>query len=252
MLAVLSLSPTLALPKSPDIILSSGFLCFSSHAGALQALEAAGLTDSQSAVVGVSSGALAAAMLASGRGAADIGEQLSAQRPIKLVRPTITPWRGLCSTRALERRMRELLPATFEELERPLALGVFEAGTTKAELITSGDLPRAVAASCAVPFIFAPVKSGGRRLADGGAVDRTMTAAWRSWRPGRQAVVHLICREEYIDADTFSPRDGIDSTDGLTLVRTARAKASFLSLGDFDLEVEAARATAAAQLTANS
>ena len=128
MLALLSLVPTLALPKSPDIILSSGFLCFSSHAGALQALEAAGLTDSQSAVVGVSSGALAAAMLAAGRSATDIGEQLSAQRPIKLVRPTITPWRGLCSTRALERRMRELLPATFEELERPLALGVLRRG----------------------------------------------------------------------------------------------------------------------------
>ena len=43
MLALLSLSASLALPKSPDILLSSGFLCFSSHAGALQALEAVGL-----------------------------------------------------------------------------------------------------------------------------------------------------------------------------------------------------------------
>ena len=44
MLTLFSLSPTLALPKSPDIILSSGFLCFSSHAGALQALALPTLT----------------------------------------------------------------------------------------------------------------------------------------------------------------------------------------------------------------
>ena len=95
-----------------------------------------------------------------------------------------------------------------------------------------------------------PTKQAGVRP------NTTIQVKWhlphREWRPGRQAVVHLICREEYIDADTFSPRDGIDSTDGLTLVRTARAKASFLSLGDFHGEVEAARATAAAQLAAIS
>ena len=98
MLAVLSLSPTLALPKSLDIILSSGFLCFSSHAGALRRSRPLG---SPTAVDALACRAARSRRDArSGRGAADIGEQLSAQRPIKLVRPTITPWRGLCSTRA--------------------------------------------------------------------------------------------------------------------------------------------------------
>ena len=40
-------------------------------------------------------------------------EVMSAQRPVRLVRPSITPWRGPLSVRALARRMREVLPPTI-------------------------------------------------------------------------------------------------------------------------------------------
>lgn len=40
-----------------------------------------------------------------------------------------------------------------------LAVGVYETGTKQFELISSGDLPEAVAASCAIPYVFQPVPS---------------------------------------------------------------------------------------------
>ena len=88
----------------------------------------------------------------------------------------------------LARRMREYLPSTFDGLSVPLALGVYRAGSREPLLLTEGDLPSAVAASCAVPKLFSPVAIEGTRYADGGAVDRTMTTAWQAWRPGAQAL----------------------------------------------------------------
>jgi len=235
-------------PPSCDLILSSGFLCFSSHAGAAAALEGRVKPE---AYVGTSSGAIAAAMLAAGLSSAEIRRELGAQRPVKLFRPSVRPWSGPVGTRALVRRLRDILPATFAELDSPLAVGVYDVDdwTRSPLLLTNGDLPLAVAASCAVPFIFQPVQIGGRRFADGGRVDRTCVEAWRRWRPGRKAVVELVSKR---DDGEYGPRDGFDGESSFDLLelRTARANASFFSLGDFDGEVERARAAVGAQLDA--
>ena len=188
-------------------------------------------------------------MLAAGLGADEIAEVMSAQRPISLVRPSVTPWRGPLSTRALVRRMREVLPPTFAELETPLAVGVYRPGMREPVLLTEGDLPRAVAASCAVPRMFSPVSIDGWRYADGGAVDRTMRGAWREWRPGQEALVHLVSS---LPAGEYGPRDGVASEDEdvLGVVRTERTGASFFSLRDFQGEREAASEAAGRQLDA--
>ena len=234
--------------SSFDLILSSGFLCFSSHAGFIDALEERSLR--ADAIVGTSSGALAAALLAADYSAADIARLLSLQPPIALMR-LARPWRGFASTRKLEARMRELLPATFEELSRPLALGVYRAGAGASSaplLLTSGDLPRAVAASCAVPRLFAPVRIGAELYADGGAVDRTAAAGWRRWRPGRRALVNLVTD---LPAPTMAPRDGVGADDAdVAVLRTPRARAGLLSLGDFEGERRVASAAASLQLSA--
>jgi predicted acylesterase/phospholipase RssA len=233
-------------PPSCDLILSSGFLCFSSHVGALAALEERGLQPD--AFVGTSSGSLAAAMLAAGLPVDAIREELSAQRPIRLARPSSRPWRGPVGTRALVRRLRNILPPTFADCHYPLAVGVYD--TEEPEriplLLTEGDLPLAVAASCAVPRIFKPVRIGGRWYADGGAVDRTGVQAWRRWRPGRSAIVELVSDVPFGE---YGPRDGFGADDpGLLELRTPRAKASFFSLGAYDAEVERAKAAVRAQL----
>ena len=246
-----------------DVLLSSGFLCFSSHCGFLRALESSDLEPQ--AYVGVSSGSLAAAFSAAGMDASEIEQQLGGQRPISLVRPSMTPWNGPLSSRALLRRLRDVLPPTFEDLALPLAVGVYTkdavSGSRQPILVVSGDLPAAVAASCAVPGMFGPIAlegtgyaSGdqataiaGARCLDGGAVDRTSCRGWSRWRPNAAGVLHLVSD---LPSGEHGPRDCVDagSNSLLGVVRTPRARASFFSLRDFDAQVEAAAQQATTQL----
>ncbi|MFQ5526813.1 MAG: patatin-like phospholipase family protein [Thermoanaerobaculia bacterium] len=215
---------------SRDLILSSGFLAFARHVGFLRAVE-----DSRiqvGAVCGTSSGALVGALWAAGWSADEIGSELSAHRPIRWLRPSLRPWRGLVSIRPLVSRLRELLPASFAELERPLGVGVM--GPRRSHrLLSEGPLPAAVAASCAIPIVFQPVVLGGVGYCDGGAADRLGLDAWRRWRPERAGLVHCVERTR--------GRDVTSALDGLEWVRTPPSGASFFSLGDFSAQVEESR-----------
>ena len=64
-----------------DVILSSGFCCFSSHCGFLDALEASPL--SIGALVGTSSGSLAASLYACGLSAEAVAAELAAKAPVR-------------------------------------------------------------------------------------------------------------------------------------------------------------------------
>jgi hypothetical protein len=87
-----------------------------------------------------------------------------------------------------------------------------------------------------MPWIFSPVAVAGRRLADGGAVDRLGVDAWRAWRPGRRAIVHEVARTAGKDV----PFDASD----LLVIRTPRSGARLWSLGDFAGQRAEARALA--------
>ena len=227
LLAIAVVTSAAASVRAPvDVVLSSGFLCFSRHAGFLDALEQSNLR--VGAYVGTSSGALAASMSAAGATAEAVAEELSRTRPLASCRPSATFWRGAFSTRALRKRMRRVLPATFEELGTPLGVGVYDRATGEPRLVTSGDLPAAVAASCAVPGLFAPVRlADGALYLDGGAVDRTFLALHKRWRPDQRAVCHLV-KDDGVD---LIRRDGV--IDGVYVVKTPRAAAKLWSLGDF-------------------
>ena len=238
-----SVPPAASVRAPVDIVLSSGFLCFSRHCGFLDALQQSQL--SVAAYVGTSSGALAASMAAAGADADAVAEELSRTRPLASCRPSGTPWRGAFSTRALRKRISRVLPATFEELGKPLGVGVYDRATGEPRLVTSGDLPRAVAASCAVPRLFAPVRlEDGALYLDGGAVDRTFLALHKAWRPERRAVCHLVKN----DGVELVQRDGI--IDGVYVVKTPRANAKLWGLGDFEGERKAAEELSKRSLTA--
>jgi len=160
------------------------------------------------------------------------------------------------------RHLRTLLPPTFEELPKPLAVGVYDVASGTPMVVTAGDLPLAVAASCAVPGIFSPLSleglgydfdglavelGGGRRYADGGKIDRSGVRGWRGWRPGRKALLHLVSE---LPVGEYGPRDGLKGSedDLVAIVRTGRARASLVSLGDFEAQVEAAAERAETQL----
>ena len=74
------------------------------------------------------------------------------------------PWKGgVLTLDPVVERLRQLLPATFEELPVPLAVGVVDQ-SGKHVLIRSGPLPEAVAASAAIPMIFSAVDIPGEHI----------------------------------------------------------------------------------------
>jgi predicted acylesterase/phospholipase RssA len=220
-----------------DLLLSSGFLAFARHAGVLGAIEAAGVPID--AVVGTSSGSLVGALWCAGMKASEIQAEVAGRRPASLMGLSMTPWRGLFHLEPLMAWMRGRLPPNIEDLPRPFAVGVVTADK-KARLLTSGPLPEAVAASCAMPHIFRPVEIGGEALADGGFADRLMVGPWRAWRGERPAIAHLIERSAGVN-----PTDDLSA---LTLIHTPRSGANFLSLGDVAAQAAEARLRAEAAL----
>jgi predicted acylesterase/phospholipase RssA len=242
------------------LVLSSGFLAFANHSGFLQAVEDNAVR--VTGVMGTSAGALTGSMYSAGYSPAEILRETTRDPPWKLLRPSWKFWQGLFSLDGVVERLRELLPATFEELDRDFACAVL---TSSGDYIVldSGPLPEAVAASAAIPFLFAPVHIPGREglgggpFQDGGARERVGLGPWRrrlqsldkggederaaelgAPRP-RLALVHLIQR-------SFGPLSGNDSMareerGDYTLVTSPKSGVSLLSLGDFEAQFEAAK-----------
>jgi predicted acylesterase/phospholipase RssA len=225
-----------------DLLLSSGFLAFARHVGVLRAVEERGVPIG--AVVGTSSGAVVGALWAAGMPAAEIGRLLGERRPLTLMRPHLRPWEGLFSLAPFVAWLRPHLPVDFAALPRPFAAGVTAPDGT-ARLLREGPLVEAVVASCAIPWLFAPVSHGGVPWRDGGVADRLMVDPWRAWRGNRPALAHLVDRNALHRGTDRDP-----SLDGLRLVRTPRSGASFWSLGDVPAASALARARALAMLDA--
>ncbi len=205
-----------------DLLLSSGFLAFARHLGFLRALEAQGTVPD--AVVGTSSGALVGALWVAGWPLDKIAAELSRQTPLAQVGWSWAPWRGLWTMEPVIRQLRQWLPEKIEALPRPFAVGVVTQNQHR--LLTQGPLPEAVAASCAMPYVFQPVLVDGLACQDGGALDRLGVDAWRRWRPEKKGIAHWVER-------TAGKDSAADMSD-LQVVRTPRSGAKFWSLGDFE------------------
>lgn len=87
--------------------------------------------------------------------------------------------KGLLSNHAMGEFFRRNFPFDkFEDLPIPFAAIACDLETGEEVVLkTSGDLIEAVRASCALPGIFVPVESEGRRLIDGGVVSNVPTKA---------------------------------------------------------------------------
>src|SRR5262249_26959677 len=159
-----------------DVVLSSGYLAFARQIGFLDALEASGLP--VEAVCGTSSGAMVGALWAAGHSAERIAHEVP-RPPISALRPSFRPWQGLLDQREMLRRLKLLLPTDFSGLERPFAVGCMSMAGDPV-LLHSGSLPEAVAASCAIPWLFRPVMVDGVPTLDGGPRDRTFIRPFRA------------------------------------------------------------------------
>jgi hypothetical protein len=222
-----------------ELLLSSGFLAFARHVGFLEAVEEQGYR--ARALVGTSSGALVGSLWAAGARGGALRELLSARQPLSYL--TLRLWRGLFSLEPMIDFLREELPSTFEELPFPVAVGVVDA-EGQHKLISSGPLPEAVAASCAVPYLFRAVEVSGERLCDGGLIDRVAWEAWREWRPHappHEALVHWVERSKGRD---------VPPPAGARVVCSPRSHAKLWRLGPFEEQAEESRALTSALLRA--
>jgi NTE family protein len=159
------------------LVLSAGFFGFFAHTGLLAALERAGLVPRR--IVGVSAGALAGGLWASGLSAAQLERELLALRRMDFWDPAV-PLGGLLRGRKFADKLGELLSRTgvrtIEECRVPFVAIAHDVIARRTLPMGEGDLALAIRASCTVPFMFRPIWARGRLLVDGGVSDRAGTS----------------------------------------------------------------------------
>jgi NTE family protein len=140
---------------SLGVALSGGGFRGMAHIGVLRVLERRSLK--LDFIAGTSAGSLVGALYASGKSTAQI-EALASS----------IFWPKLLGSRGLADFCRENLPRTFAELLIPLSVVVTALPSRELKVFESGELAPAIAASCAMPWLFRRVKIEDRFYTDGG------------------------------------------------------------------------------------
>ena len=174
-----------------QLAMSSGFFGFFAHAGMLTALVEEGVAPASAC--GSSAGALVAAAWASGVESAAFVDVLTRLRREDFWDPAVGL--GLLRGDRFRRLIEDLFPRKrFEDTRAPLAVSTFDVVMRRTHVVRTGLLAPAVVASCAVPFLFHPVRHEGRFLLDGGIRDRPGLAGARA---GRTLFHHLASRSPW-------------------------------------------------------
>lgn len=160
--------------KPFTLTMSSGFFSFFAHAGMLSVLEKEKLLPAR--ITGSSAGGMVGTLWASGRDVTDLQARLFTLTKDDFWDPAI----GFGLLRG--DKFRHLLcdiaaVSTLEECRVPVAISVYHAFTRTVDILSSGPLADAVYATCAVPFMFQPIRINGKLYWDGGIQDRPGLAA---------------------------------------------------------------------------
>ncbi|MFH1655066.1 MAG: patatin-like phospholipase family protein [Candidatus Omnitrophota bacterium] len=152
------------------LALGSGAAYGFAHVGVLKVLEENNIPID--IISGTSMGALIAAMWAAGFTIEDIEKQiLDLGRKFSLFHlPGIAlPFKGMLKSRRLEKIFKGIFKdKTFYDLKYNLKIVAFDFIKRKTKILDKGLLYKAIAASCAMPGIFEPVKVEKDILLDGG------------------------------------------------------------------------------------
>ncbi|KAK3245477.1 hypothetical protein CYMTET_44955 [Cymbomonas tetramitiformis] len=234
-----------------DIVLSSGFLAFSSHAGFLQAVDDKELC--VNGIMGTSAGALTGSLYAAGYTPEQVLEILCDKIPLSWLQgPSLRSGAlGALNLGPVIERLGELLPATFEELPHDFACAVVTSdgfGHGSYRLIDSGPLAEAVAASAAIPFLFQPVRlpqAEGALCADGGKYDRVGLRAWRSRKRQKREDVIPVLAHVIARSSPFSGDDDVDALQqdekDIIIIESPKSGMSLFSLGEYEAQAAITR-----------
>ena len=164
--------PTIPPKKPPRIglALGGGAARGFAHVGVIQVLEENGIRPDY--VIGTSAGSFVAALYASGKTGAQLGQIAET-----LEEAAFTDWtlpifnRGVMRGEALGRYVNQQVgQKLIEQMVLPLGIVATDLQSGNAIVFRRGDTGTAVRASSAVPAIFLPVRIAGREYVDGGLV----------------------------------------------------------------------------------
>ena len=182
-------------PPRIGLALGGGAARGFAHIGVIQVLEEAGIRPTL--VVGTSAGSVVAALYASGKSGAELG-QLADAMDESAITDWAFPGRGLIRGEALARFVRDNTGGrSIEQMKLPLGIVATDLDNGQPILFQVGDPGVAVRASSAVPAVFQPVRIGSREYVDGGLVSPVPV------RFARQMGAELV-----IAVDITDPPDG--------------------------------------------
>ena len=190
------------------LALGGGALAGVAHIGVLEVLQENGIRPD--VIAGTSAGAFVGAFFASGV-PVDILRRESKRLSWKVLRRRIFPRMALASSGPMRAYLRKLLPVQrFEDLPIPLVVVATDLVSAEMVVITSesmrpapaaipedvvvlsADLIDAIAASCAIPVVFEPIKLQGRLLVDGFLTNNVPAGLTRLFGAERVIAVDLM------------------------------------------------------------
>jgi NTE family protein len=150
------------------LALSGGGARGFAHVGVLKVLVESGIPIDL--IAGTSAGSIVGGAYAAGMSLDEIALMSAKVGWTNMTRPSLSPLGALSNAPMSAFLARELPVSRFEDLKTPFAAVAFELESSKEVVFKdTGDLVLAICASCAVPGVFAPVRSPtGTLLVDGG------------------------------------------------------------------------------------
>ena len=127
---------------------------------------------------GTSAGAIVGAFLAAGNQEEEALEVIQQTSLLSVFRPAFN-WQGLLRMTTLESTLRKILPARFEDLKYPIIIAATDIEAGRIKYFDSGDLCKAILASCCVPVLFSPIVIDNRKYVDGGLLNNLPAEAIR-------------------------------------------------------------------------
>jgi len=166
-----------------SLSLAPGFLGSYAQIGALKAIaEIVDLSpgDRVFAICGTSAGALTGGFIAKGMTLAEMEKEMFALTrtdiwdPALPTRTTPSLLQGAKMRSTIAEKLSENSETpTFKDCLCPFSVSTWSLGQFDKHVVSEGCLSSAIAASAAVPFLFAPVRSLDQRLVDGAVADPT-------------------------------------------------------------------------------
>lgn len=194
-------------PPKIGLALGGGAARGFAHVGVIQVLEENGIRPDL--VVGTSAGSLVAAIYASGRSGAQLGEVASTMNEAAIADWTLPFFgRGALRGEALGRYVNaQVRGRLIENLPMRLGIVATDLHSGLGVLFQRGDTGTAVRASSAIPAVFQPVKIGGREYVDGALVSPVPV------RYARDMGAELV-----VAVDISSPPEGNQADDTLQIL----------------------------------